>query len=418
MNNLDRRDLIAAGGALLLADPAEAALPEAARATPQDMGYWRKVAAQFDVTRDIVQLENGMWGMMAKPVAQAYQRNTERVNRLNSFYARRSYDADLGKVRAHAARDLGVSPEELAFTRGATEALMTLIGGYNRLRPGDGILYADLDYDSTQASFRWLKAHRGVDVVAITLPEPATRQTLIDAYDRALAANPHVRLMLVTQVSHRTGLVLPVAEIVSLARTRGVDVIVDAAHAWGQLDFKLPDLKADFVALTCQKWIGAPVGTGLIYVRRERIGDLDTAIGNGAEASDDIGRKIHTGTSNFAAFLALDDALTFHEKIGARAKEMRVRHLRDRWAEELRGRVEILTPSDPRLTCGITSFRLKGQTSAAQNDALVETLLQRFKIFTVARGGVASGSCIRVTAAIFTSESDIDQLVAALKILA
>jgi selenocysteine lyase/cysteine desulfurase len=118
-----------------------------------------------------------------------------------------------------------------------------------------------------------------------------------------------------------------------------------------------------------------------------------------------------------AAFLALEDALTFHETVGAKAKEARVRHLRDRWAEAVRGRVEVLTPSDPRLTCGITSFRLKGKTSAEDNRRLAETLLRRFNIFTIERTGVASGACIRITSAVFTSPADLDKLVAALTAL-
>jgi isopenicillin-N epimerase len=419
MSKLDRRDLIGAGGAMLLGQTASAASATAPpRATsPDDAAYWRGVAAQYDITREVIQFENGMWGMMPKPVAEAYRRHTQMVNSRNSFYARREYDADLEKIRVHAARDLGVPVEEIAFTRGATESLMTLINGYNRLRPGDAVLYADLDYDSTQAAFQWLKAHRGVDVVTIALPQPATHQNLIDTYEAALKANPKVRLMLVTHVSHRTGLVLPVAEIVTMARARGVDVIVDSAHAWGQLDFKLPDLKADFVAFTCQKWIGAPVGTGVMHIAKSRIADIDSAIGNEGFSESDIRRRIHTGTSNFAGFLALGEALDFHEKIGAGPKEARLRYLRDRWAEALRDRIEILTPSDPRLTGGITSFRLKGQTSETQNKAVADELLRRFNIFTVARSGVASGACIRVTAAIFTSEADIDRLVAALKTL-
>jgi selenocysteine lyase/cysteine desulfurase len=416
MRKLDRRDLL--GAALLLGPAAARAAPATGPAMPLDSKYWDAIAAQFDMTREIVPFENGMWGMMPRSVLEAYRRKTEMVNRRNSFYARRQFDADLEKVRGRAARDLGVALEEIAFTRGATESLMTLINGYNRLKPGDAVLYADLDYDSTQAAFDWLGVHRGVDVVRIALPEPATHQNLIDTYEAALKAHPKVRLMLLTHVSHRTGLVLPVAEIVAMARKRGVDVIVDSAHAWGQLDFKLDDLKADFVALTCQKWIGAPVGTGLMYVRRSRIGDIDTAIGNGGFAQADIRARIHTGTSNFAAFLALDDALDFHETIGAPVKEARLRHLRDRWAEELRGRIEILTPSDPRLTSGITSFRLRGHTSHAQNIADAETLLKRFNIFTVERSGVASGSCIRVTCAVFTREAEVDRLVAALRTMA
>ena len=416
MSKIDRRDVIGATGALMLGGAASAsAAPNAA--SPADKDYWRAIAAQYDVTREVVQFENGMWGMMPRPVMEAYRRHTETVNRRNSFYARREYDADLEKVRAHAARNLGVAPEEIAFTRGATESLMILINGYNRLKPGDAVLYADLDYDSTQAAFHWLKKHRGVDLVTIALPEPATHQNLIDAYEAALKANPKVRLMLVTHVSHRTGLVLPVAEIVSMARARGVDAIVDSAHAWGQVEFRLPDLKAEFVGLTCQKWIGAPVGTGIVHIAKSRLDDIDSAIGDTGFPAGDIRQKLHTGTSNFAAFLALDEALDFHEKIGAGPWEARLRFLRDRWAEALRGRIEILTPSDPRLTGGITSFRLRGQTSDAQNNAVAAELLKRFNIFSVARSGVASGSCIRVTSAIFTSEDEVDRLVAALKAL-
>ncbi|HXS06828.1 MAG TPA: aminotransferase class V-fold PLP-dependent enzyme [Rhizomicrobium sp.] len=414
MSELDRRDILGATGALILGSTASAAQA----AMPTDEAYWAKIASQYDVTHDVIQLENGMWGMMPKPVQEAYRRHSERINRNNSYYARRLYEDDIEKVRAHAARDLGVHVDEIAFARGATEALMTLIVGYNRLKPGDAVLYADLDYESTQAAFRQLQARRGVDVVAIDLPEPATHQNLIDAYDAALKANPRVRLMLLTHVSHRTGLVLPVAEITALAKSRGVDVILDSAHAWGQLDFKLPDTGADFIGLTCQKWIGSPMGVGIFYVKKARQDALDDGWGIASLEPGDIRRKIQTGTTNMAAFLALDDALTFHEQIGAAAKEARLRHLRDRWAEPLRGRIEILTPTDPRLTGAITSFRLKGKTSVEDNRQLAETLLRRFNIFTVERTGVAKGACIRVSCALFTSPEQTDRLVAALASLA
>jgi len=151
MTKLDRRDLI--GAALLLGSTAHIA--SAAPAAPRDAQYWRSVADQYDITREIVPFENGMWGMMPRPVMEAYRRKTEMANRRNSFYARREFDADLERVRTRAARDLGVAVEEVAFTRGATEALMTLINGYSRLKPGDAVLYADLDYDSTQSAFDW-----------------------------------------------------------------------------------------------------------------------------------------------------------------------------------------------------------------------------------------------------------------------
>jgi isopenicillin-N epimerase len=389
-------------------------------AAPNESAYWRGIAGQYDLPRDVIQLENGNWGAMARPVAQAYQRKLDMVNTATSFYSRRDFGPDLMKLRARVATTLGVLPEEIAFTRGATEALMTLIGGYNRLRPGDQVLTADLDYDSTQAAFRWLQDKRGVDLVTFAIPEPATWQGLIDAYARMLDAHPKVRLMLLTHVGHRTGLVMPVKEIVALAKARGVDVIVDSAHAWGQIDCNLGTMGADFVGLTCQKWIGAPIGVGILYIRKSRFDAIDQAMGAEGEGADDINSRIHTGTANFAAYLALADALDFHEGIGGKAKERRLRYLRDRWAEGLRGdkRIEILTPSDPRLTCALTSFRLRGQTSLAQSKAVAAELLQRFRIFTIHRDGVASGACVRVTPGVFTMEEDVDRLILALRSIA
>ncbi len=436
MTTFDRRAVLAGVGASVgmgtgaaLAAPAHAAADQAGNARPaagfvpspgaaaNDEAYWARVAAQFDVTRDVVQLENGNWGMMARPVAQAYQRKLELVNTQTSYYTRREFVPDIRPVLERLARTLGVSPEEIAFTRGATEALQTLIAGYNKLKPGDQVLYCDLDYDSTQAAFRWLKQRRGADLVTFAMPEPATYQGVIDAYAQALEANPKVRLMLLTHVGHRSGLVMPVREIVALARRRGVDVIVDSAHAWGQLDFTLPDLDADFVGLTCQKWIGAPIGVGLVYIRKDRLEAIDRNMSETGTPSVGSYSRVHTGTANFAAYLAVADALDFHEGLGIGAKEARLRHLRDLWAESVRGtgRIEVLVPSDPRLTCAITSFRLRGETSVAANQALARQLLERFGIFTVHREGLASGACVRVTPGIFTGADEVELLVRALR---
>ena len=404
---LTRRGLI---GAALAAGPAVAA-------PTQD---WAQVAAQFDVPAEIIQLENGNWGMMARPVLAAYERHQRRVNRETSYYSRRGYGADLERIRARAAAALGVSTDEIAFTRGATEALQALIGGYNRLRPGDAVLYADHDYDAMQTAMRWLKVRRGVDVIAIDLPEPATHQGLIDAYAAALAAHPRVRMMLLTQVSHRNGLVLPVAEITAVARARGVDVILDSAHAWGQLDFRLPDLGADFVGLNGHKWIGAPLGVGVLYIRKDRLGDVDPFMGEDHVPPDDIRSRVHSGTANMAAFLALNEALDFHEAIGVTAKSARLTALQRAWTDPLRAMpgIDVLTPQDPRLVCAIGAFRLTGRTSEADNIALARRLLDQFAIFTVHRSGLSRGACVRVTPALFTAEADVLKLAGAVRMIA
>src|SRR5436305_2065130 len=156
-NGSTRRELLGAGvAAATLAAPVRALAGDslAGGAMPTDEAYWRTIAAQYDLPKGIVQLENGNWGAMARPVLAAYQRHLARVNTETSFYSRRGFGADAIALRDRVAAEIGAAPDEIAFTRGATEALLGLIGGYNRLRAGDQLLYADLDYDSMQAGFR------------------------------------------------------------------------------------------------------------------------------------------------------------------------------------------------------------------------------------------------------------------------
>jgi len=381
----------------------------APEALASNQEYWARVAAQYDVLDDVIQLENGNWGIMPRPVMVSYEGLTEMVNRRNSYYARREFGAESAAALRRTAEVLGVDEDEIVFTRNATEALQALIGGYNRLRPGDQVLYADLDYFSMQEAMDWLHYRRGVDVITFAIPEPATRQSVLDAYAFALEANPRVRLVLLTHLSHRTGLVMPVAEISEMARARGADVIVDAAHSFGQMEFSARDLNAPFVGFNLHKWIGAPLGVGVMYIAKDRLGDMDPYMTDLEDPTENVGSRVHTGTMNFAAVLAVPDALDFHEAVGAAHKEARLKRLRALWAEELRGRpgIEILTPDDPTMHAGITSFRLTGRTSAQDNVAVAARLLEEFNIFTVHRTGVAAGACVRVTPALFTSEEDV-----------
>jgi selenocysteine lyase/cysteine desulfurase len=419
---LTRRTILAA--ALAGAPAARAlAVPSSAGADPariaRDEAHWAKVAALYDAPPPgVIQLESGHFGAMPRSVRTAYEARIDRVNRETTLYTRGAFDADAAAVRSRAAALLGVDIEEIAFTRGGSESMATLIGGYNRLRPGDAVLYADLDYDAMQTGMASLARLRGVRVVKIDLPEPATRQNVIDAYERALAADPGIRLMLLTQLSHRTGLVPPVEEIAALARARNVDVLLDVGHALGQLEFSLRDLGIQFAGLNLHKWIAAPLGVGLIYVAKDRIPDIDPYILEGP--SDRIDARIHTGTVNFAALLSVPDAIDVHQAIGPAAKAQRLRFLRDSWAEALRddARFDILTPTDPRLSAGITSFRIRGRTSPADNVAIRKALFDRHRIFTIERTGVAKGACVRVAPSFVNDAGQIDALVAALRDLA
>lgn len=421
-----RRGMFAlAGGLLATSASAEAAQAQAPfafnpDARADDEAYWAKVSTLYDrPTGGVVQLENGQFGAMSRPVREAYEAKTRMVNQQTTLYTRGpAYAEDAAKVRVTVAGLLGVGVDEVVFSRGTTESMQTLIGGYNRLRKGDAILYADLDYDSMQTSMDGVGRVRGVRVVKINLPEPASRQGLIDAYEAGLKANPDVRMMLLTHLSHRTGVIPPVREIIEMARAKGVDVILDGGHALGQTEFRLKDLGVDFAGLNLHKWIGAPLGVGVVYIRKDRIKDIDISLSS--PPGDRIDERLHTGTVNDATVLTVSDAIDFQTRLGLGAKARRLRRLRDLWAETVRDnpKVEVLTPNDPSMHAGLTSFRIKGITSEADNIALRKTLLERFKIMTVERAGPWKGACIRVTPSFINSPEDVYRLVKAIQELA
>ncbi len=420
MDDLSRRTLLAAGAVAAVASAANAATPIARptddpAALARNEDWWRKVGDLFDrPPSGVVQLENGHFGAMARPVRLAYEQATLKVNRETTLYTRGPVNADLQAVRVRCARLLGVGADEITFSRNTTESMAALIGQYNKLKPGDAVLYADLDYDSMQSCMETLGRTRGVRVVKIALPEPASRQTLVDVYEAALKANPDVRMMLLTHLSHRTGLVPPVKEIAAIAKARNVDVLLDGGHALGQTEFDLRGLGVPFIGLNLHKWIGSPLGVGLIYIAKDRIPDID--VSQLEPPGPSIDARLHTGTVNFAAQLCVADAIDFHESVGLAAKAHRLRYLRDRWAETVRANpaIEVLTPNDPALHAGITSFRIKGKTTPAENMAFRKLLFDRHKVFTVERLGPARGACIRVSPSFINSVDDVDVLVKAL----
>jgi len=414
--------LTAGAGALAASANAKSSLPErpkvSANALADDESYWAKIAAQYSVTPAINNIENGYWGIMAAPVLAAYRAHTQKVNRENTYYARGAFGEDIDRIYARLATFLGVRADELLLTRGASEAMQILIGGYNTLTPGDAVLYADLDYSAMKSAMEWLADRRGVEVIKINLPEPATRENVIGAYEDAFNANPRIKMALVTHVNNLTGLIHPVRDIALLARGRGIDVLLDSAHAIGQIDFRLADLGVDFAGLNLHKWIGAPIGCGLVYIRKNRIPDIDRFM-NEPGAQDDIRARAHTGTLNFAAHLTIPDALDFHEAMGAPAKEARLRYLRNLWVAEARDNsdVDILTPDDPSMVAAMTSFRFENRLTTEENNAIVNELLEKHGLFTVRRTGPAGGDCVRVTPALYNTPYDMARLAPALRAL-
>jgi selenocysteine lyase/cysteine desulfurase len=356
---------------------------------------------------------------MTRGVAQDYQRQVDFINRSNSVHVRQRFDDTQSlEIRAHLADMLKVEPASIALTNRASDALQSLIRNYTGLQPGDQLLICDLEYHSVEYAMRWVAQQHGLEMIEITHAHPATYESLLNGYREAFTQHPRIKLMALTHVTHRTGLVMPVQAIIELAKEHGVDVILDGAHALGQIDFDLPGMGVAFAGFNLHKWIGAPLTLGFMYIDPQRLADIAPDMGSQHYPEPDIRNRAPYGTPNIPAWLSLPKVLQEHLDLGgSKAKGERLRALRDLWVREARTLpgIEVLTPDDPRLYCAITSLRF---THLDDQQPMVERLLKDYNLLTVARNGSACGSCIRITVGMATTRDDIHQLIRALRELA
>ncbi|AMQ86604.1 aminotransferase class V-fold PLP-dependent enzyme [Pseudomonas glycinae] len=381
----------------------------------RDEVFWQTFADRYDRHPGPVNLENGYFGRMSRTVVEEYQRNIELINNSNSIYVRQRFEQhDSLDIRAQLAELIGVRAQSVAFTHNATAGLQSLIRNYNRLQPGDQVLICDLEYDTVKGAMRWLAKHRGVEVIEIEHAHPASFDSLLATYREAFIRYPKLKLMALTHVTHRTGLVMPVQAIASLAKEHGVDIILDGAHALGQIEFDLEALGIAFAGYNLHKWIGSPLTLGFIYIAPQRLADIDPDMGEMHFSAGDIRSRTPYSTPNIPALMTLPLVFEEHRALGgAAAKGARMNYLRNLWVSAVRNLpgIEVMTPDDPRLYCGITSLRF---TRHADQQAMVERLLNDYNLFTVVRNGAACGPCIRVTPSLTTTAAQIQSLILAL----
>ncbi|HET9055334.1 MAG TPA: aminotransferase class V-fold PLP-dependent enzyme [Chitinophagaceae bacterium] len=376
-----------------------------------DEKFWERVAKKYyAVSSDYINLENGYYGIQPKPVLHAFQKNIIIANSQAAKFARKDFPAIASAVKKELSIFLGVSDEEIIFTRNATEALNIAIQGYP-FREGDEVLLNQLDYFSMVETFRMLEKRGRIKVNAFEMPlVPANEDEIVEVYKRMITEK--TRVVLLTHVSNINGLIIPVAKISRMAKEKGVDVITDSAHALGQVAFSLPDLGSDFVGMNLHKWIGNPIGAGILYIKKERIKEMNALFGDVNMPENSINKLAHFGTTPFAVIMTVPDSLSFHKQLGIERISERLHYLKSIWVNELKEHpnVELVTPGDKNLSCAIASFRIKNKTA----DEVADYLLKQHHIFTVSRT-LGKEGCIRVTPSVYNSTDDIKSLVAAVK---
>ena len=377
---------------------------------PDDEKYWKNIARKYyNVSKDYINLENGYYGLQPKPVLEAFEKNIHLANREGARFARKVYPELSASIRKELATFLEVAPEEIIITRNATEALNIAIQGYP-FKEGDEVLINQLDYFSMIEAFRLLEKRGKIKVNAFDMPLlPANEDEIVEQYSKMITAK--TRVILLTHVSNINGLIIPVAKIAAMAKAKGIDTITDSAHALGQVKFSLPLLNSDFVGMNLHKWIGNPIGAGVLYIKKERIKEMSPLFGDVNTAEENIGKLAHLGTTPFAVTMTIPNSLSFHKLMNIEKVSARLHYLKSIWIKELEKtpQVEIVTPGD--LSCAIASFRIKGKNVSDTADYLYK----QHNILTVNRA-LGEEGCIRVTPSVYTAAEDINQFVAAVRL--
>jgi selenocysteine lyase/cysteine desulfurase len=382
-------------------------------ALAEDEPFWALIRDKYRLKPDYINLENGYFSMQSQPVLEAFVGRVREVNYEASYYMRtRQYDDKLA-ARTLLARMAGCSPEELIITRNTTESLDTVIAGID-WKAGDEAVMAEQDYGAMLDMFKLQAKRYGTVNRIVSLPiDPKSDDEVVRLYESAIT--PRTRLLMVCHMVNITGQILPVRAIVDMAHRHGVDVMVDGAHAFAQFDYRIPDLACDYYGASLHKWLGTPLGAGILYVRSDKIAKLWPVFADASMADTDIRKLNHTGTHPVHTDLAIENAIAFHDSIGTQRKEARLRYLQNYWTSRVRGTRNIVlnTPVDPRRSCAIANVGI----ATMQPAALAKTLLDKYKVWTVAIN-TANVHGTRITPQVFTTPAELDVFVSALKELA
>lgn len=374
-----------------------------------DEDFWFEIQSAFDVDRTIINFNNGTVSPSPRVVEQALRRYLDFIN-LTAAQNMGTLEGQVETIRRRLAANFGCAAEEMAITRNTSESLETCQFGLE-LKRGDEVLTTDQDYPRMLTTWRQRERRDGIVLKTISFPVPP--RDLDDLYERfEKAVTPRTRVIHFCHITFFTGQIFPVKKICQMARSRGIETIVDGAHAFAHLPYQLTDLDCDYYGTSLHKWLFAPHGTGFLYVRKEKIPGLWPLMAAPEEMRDNIRKFEEIGTHPVAVHNAISEALSFHEGIGIERKAARLRYLKDRWARRLaeNPRVKILTSFDPKQSCGIGFFSVEG----LDNSKLGTYLWEKHRIIVTPMGH-HDFSGIRVTPSVYTTVQEVDTFCSAVE---
>lgn len=378
-----------------------------------DEDYWSIIQQSYTTSPSLINLNNGGVSPSPRIVQEAVERFNKMSNEGPSYYMWRILDQGREPLRYKLAKLAGADPEEIAINRNATEALNTIIFGLN-LKAGDEVIGTKQDYPNMINAWRQRQEREGIVYKQISFEFPIENdEEIVAGFEKAIT--PKTKILHITHIINWVGQILPVKKITAMAKKHGIETIVDGAHSFGLLDYKVPELGCDYYGTSLHKFLSAPIGSGMLWIKKEKIEKVWPLVSNDKPTSGDI-RKFETiGTRSFPIEQGIGEAINFQNGIGNKRKEERIRYLKNYWASRVQNipKVKIHTSFKDEYACAICGVSVNGMTPGELDSALYSN----YKIHTV---GIVweNISCVRITPHVYTRLQELDKLVMAIETIA
>ncbi len=379
----------------------------------KDEDYWLSIRKEYLLKDDYINLENGYYCFIPQKTLNHVSEHMKEVNLQGSYYMRTVQWENKRRVEEKLANLMGCSDEEVILTRNTTESLDTIISGID-WKEGDEAVFAEQDYGAMRNQFKLMERRYKIKSSIISVPlHPKSDEEIVNLYRDAITDK--TKLLMVCHMINITGHILPVRKICDMAHEKGVDVMVDGAHAFAHINFNINDLNCDYYGTSLHKWLSAPLGCGMLYVKKGKAKNIWPLMAEWNKEDDDIRKLGHTGTHPVYHDLSILNAIEYYLKIGRKRKEERLRYLQKYWTEQVRDTPNILvnTPRDSQRSCGIANVGIAN----LKPSEMAKTLLDKYKIWTVAIDGSGVKGC-RITPNIYTTTKELDVFIEALQELA
>jgi len=379
----------------------------------QDEKFWYQVKNMYSSSPALLNLNNG--GVSPQPlvVQEAFERYNRLCNEAPSYYMWRILDQGREPLRQRLATLAGTSADEIAVVRNASEALETAIFGL-RLNKGDKVVVSRLDYPNMMNAWKQRELRDGIVLKWVELELPKmTNDEIIKAFSDQITSD--VKVVHITHMINWNGHILPARAIADIAHKNGAQVVIDGAHTFGHLQFTIPELGADYFGTSLHKWMCAPFGSGLLYVKKDNISQLYPLLAAPEPESTDIRKFESLGTRSFAIEQAIGQSIDFYYSIGGDLKQERLQYLKEYWTSALSAnpRIHVKTDPDPKRSCALAVVSIDGKTLSE----LSEKLQSEYKIH-VTGIDYYNVQGIRVTPHIYTVKADLDRFISAMTAIA